>query len=244
MRESISKFIRKEYSIHKVYTNLKNIYLKGIRGKIIKNYFRENEIKKLQIGCGFNMTENWLNTDIYPTNKHIAYLDAAEVFPFKSESFHYVYSEHVFEHLNFKTANNYLKESFRILKNEGKIRIAMPNIHFLINIIKNPSLDIHKKYITNTINNVLPEIKEQFKNKPPEQLSTFVVNNFFKGWEHEIIYDPKTISLMLNKHGFSEIKQFNIGESDDIHLKNMERHGTAIPPEFNKLETMIFEAIK
>lgn len=244
MRETISKFIRKEYSIHKTYNNLKIWQLKIGRQKKIKEYIKKNKVKKLQIGCGLNMTKDWLNTDIYPTNKQIAYLNASEKFPLENNSFDYVYSEHVFEHLKFNIANNYLKESFRILKKGGKIRIAMPNIHFLMNIMKNPDLDLHKKYITYTINNVLPEIKEQFKNKAPEQLATFVVNNFFRDWEHEIIYDFKTISLILEHHGFSEIKKMNISESDDTHLKNMERHGTIISPEFNELETMVIEAVK
>lgn len=244
MRTFISQLARREYSIHKVYTAANRVYLKGMRGKIIRKYLKKNEIKKLQIGCGFNMAEGWLNTDIYPVNRQIAYLDASEIFPFESSSFHYVYSEHVFEHLKFNIANNYLKESFRILKKGGKIRIAMPNIHFLMEIIKNPNLDIHKKYIARTINNVLPEIKKQFKNKSPEQLAVFVVNNFFRDWDHEIIYDFKTISLMLEEYGFSKIKQVNIGESNDILLENMEKHGTRIPPEFNELETMVIEAVK
>jgi predicted SAM-dependent methyltransferase len=244
MKRFISKLTRQEYYLRKIYHRLFVWKQKKLRKKIVNTYLEQHEVKKLQIGCGHNVIETWLNSDILPRYQSVAYIDASEVFPLESSSFDYVYSEHVFEHLKFNIANNYLKESFRILKKGGKVRIAMPNIHFLMEIMKNPELDLHKRYITRTINHVLPEVKEQFKNKPPEQLATFVVNNFFRDWEHEIIYDFKTISLMLEHHGFSEIKQANIGESNDTHLKNMERHGTIISPEFNELETMVIQAVK
>lgn len=244
MRRLISKIVHKKYSIHNVYTILRTLQFKIGTRKKTKNYIRTNEVKKLQIGCGFNITEGWLNTDIYPRNRHIIYLDAGKKFPLKNESFDYVYSEHVFEHLRLNIASNYLKESFRILKKGGRIRIAMPDIHFLMEIIKNPNLDIHKRYVTFTIDNSLPEINKKFKGKAPEQLATLIVNNFFRCWEHEIIYDFKTIYLMLEQHGFSEITQVNINESSDDNLKNMEKHGTIIPAEFNELETMVIEAVK
>lgn len=244
MRELISKFIRKEYSIHQLYTWLRALQLKILRRKILHNYLKKNEIKKLQLGCGKNEIKGWLNTDIYPLNKRIAYIDVAEKFPFENESFDYVFSEHLFEHLNFEIATNYLEESFRILKKGSRIRIAMPNIYFLLSIIENPKLELHQRYIDFTVNNVLPHLKKRFPTATSDQLGTFVVNNFFKDWDHQIIYDFKTIELMLSRAGFSKIQQVEIGDSNDKNLEGIERHGMIIPNEFNILETMVVQAEK
>lgn len=244
MREAISKFVRKEYSIHKVYTTVRAFQLKILSKKILKKYLLNQEIKKLQLGCGYNEIEGWLNTDIYPVNKKIAYLNVAEKFPFEDQTFDYVFSEHLFEHLEFKIATNYLDESFRILKKNGKIRIAMPNIYFLLKIIENPKDDLHQRYVDFNIGKVLPYLKQRFPNATPDQLSTFVVNNFFREWDHQIIYDFKTIELMLSRAGFSDIQQVAIGDSNDKNLEGVERHGMIIPSEFNALETMVIQARK
>ena len=66
--------------------------LKARSKPIFQRYLRDEGVKKLQIGCGYNVIEGWLNTDlIYKRNK-VAYLDAGRPFPFPDNSFDYIYS--------------------------------------------------------------------------------------------------------------------------------------------------------
>src|SRR5688572_5361390 len=67
----------------------------------VKEYLEHNGIRKLHVGCGGNVLESWLNTDVFPESDQICMLNASRQFPIPSESFDYVYSEHLFEHLTF-----------------------------------------------------------------------------------------------------------------------------------------------
>ena len=113
----------------------------------IKRYLKSTKVPKLQIGCCKNVLKGWLNTDISLRCLHGIYLDAGKRFPFPDSSFNYVYSEHLFEHLNYQQGINMLKESYRILKPDGVIRIATPDFQFLLRLYEEPDNPIHKKYI-------------------------------------------------------------------------------------------------
>ena len=82
---------------------------------IIRSYFKENEVYKLQIGSSTNALTGWLNSDIVPS-RQIMYLDATKKFPFIDEQFHYIYIEHKIEHVNFYQARFMLPEVYRVLK--------------------------------------------------------------------------------------------------------------------------------
>ena len=69
--------------------------------RMIANYVQERAVRRLQIGAGTNVRPGWLNTDIEQRDG-IAYLDATEPFPLENGTFHYVYSEHVIEHLPYQ----------------------------------------------------------------------------------------------------------------------------------------------
>ncbi|HEY9167878.1 MAG TPA: methyltransferase domain-containing protein [Lutibacter sp.] len=126
----------------------KNSYEFLFSAKIIKDYLMNTKMPKLQIGCGTNILEDWLNTDLYfSAELNVAKLDAGKQFNFPNETFHFIYSEHVFEHLKFEQAMNMLSESYRVLKPNGYIRFAMPDFNFLIQLYQNKDLSIHSEYI-------------------------------------------------------------------------------------------------
>ena len=53
-----------------LYYNIYRIKDQFTRKNIIYNYFSTYNIYKLQVGCGVNYIQGWLNTDINP-NKNI-----------------------------------------------------------------------------------------------------------------------------------------------------------------------------
>jgi SAM-dependent methyltransferase len=55
-------------------------------------------------------------------------LDASKTFEIPSESFDFVYSEHMIEHVSFEDGRNMLEECNRILRPFGVIRIVTPSI--------------------------------------------------------------------------------------------------------------------
>ena len=54
--------------------------LKSKSKAIFKEYLSKNGVKKLQIGCGKNALEGWLNTDLTYKKDEIAYLDGEKGF--------------------------------------------------------------------------------------------------------------------------------------------------------------------
>lgn len=210
--------------------------------RIISQYQSENSVQKLHIGCGGNLMSGWLNSDIFPDTIMTAYLDASQTFPIADNTFDYVYSEHVFEHLNFQAQLNYLKESFRILRPGGKIRIATPDFNFLIHLASNETSTVEKEYLEWNFNHFLPAINAELKDN--RDLEVYVINNYFRDWGHQLIHNKESLRHLINLTGFENVYELAVSESGDKCLQNIERHAEMITEEFNKLETMIFEAEK
>src|SRR4051812_40618920 len=99
-------------------------------------YLRENTVHKLQIGCGGNYLEGWFNTDLSP-NAHRTGLNATRRFPFADNTFDYILSEHMIEHVPYDMGRVILSECHRVLKPGGTLRIVTPDLKFLIGLYQN-----------------------------------------------------------------------------------------------------------
>lgn len=244
MKKKLKKFLNHSpYSLYELYRDRKLEFKRNlVQRKLIDEYLENNEIKKIQIGCGANLLEGWLNTDLN-FNEHIAFLDAGELFPIKSNSFNYVYSEHLFEHLTVDSQLNLLVEGFRILKKEGVMRIATPSLAFLFNLYNCPEDLQNKNYVDWAIRNI-PNLRKVNDTVNIEDYHNYVINNFFKDWGHQMIHDFTSLKKLALQCGYSEVRECKVGESGYPHLINIEKHGTVIPPGINLIETMVLEIIK
>ena len=206
----------------------------------LTNYLNKHNVAKLQIGCGACPLDGWFNTDNSNSicKGRIVYMDAGEPFPILDNTFDYVYSEHLFEHLTYKQAKNMLKESYRVLKENGVIRIATPNLQFLIDLYLHPEKDINKSYI---------EFDAKRSHLPANPV--YMINRFHTSWGHQIIYDPTTLKELLEGNGFKNVHQCEVGESEHKDLKNIEKHWLHFKrhnadEDYNLLQTMVFEGTK
>lgn len=226
----------------KVYFQEKHIMNKAIhnRKQIINDYFKTNKIKKLQIGCGFNPIDGWLNTDL-AFNEKVAFLDASKKYPFDDETFDYIFTEHLFEHLTFNEELTMLEECFRVLKKGGILRLATPNFDFLIQLY-NQKGKIETDYVKWSTNRYVYDVKEKLEEKDHHEI--FVINNFVRDWGHQIIHNFSTLDILLKKSGFKNVTLQKVGQSNDPVLNGLEKHGNIIPIEFNELETIVVEAVK
>ena len=60
-------------------------------------------------------------------------------------------------------------------------------------------------------------------------------------WGHRFIYDEATLTVSMIAARLERIKRCEIGESVHPHMRDLERHGTAIDPAINAFETMVLE---
>jgi predicted SAM-dependent methyltransferase len=199
---------------------------------MINKYLKNNEIKKLHIGAGNRKIKDWLNTDI--GNKSIMpVVDVTKKFPFNTKTFDYVFSEHMIEHIKYQDGVKMLKESFRVLKSNGKIRISTPDLQFLIDLYSNEKDQLQKDYIEWSCKNY----------QLTEGSIIEVVNNYFQSWGHQFIYDKNTIENTLKAVGFTKIEFFKINESNNLDLKDLE-NDKRLPKNFLQLESLSVEATK
>jgi predicted SAM-dependent methyltransferase len=202
----------------------------GSDKKIIKEYLAHHEIKKLQLGCGPNIFEGWLNSDYFPRLGDAICLDTTNTYPFEDETFDYIFSEHMIEHVPYAKGQVMLKECLRVLKDGGKIRISTPDLAFLISLYQTDKSDL-KEFIRWST--------KEFVDDAPFCEDTFVINYFLRGWGHMFIYDEKILHFSLESAGFQEITKCALNQSEDVVLRNLERG-----PRSERPETLILEATK
>ncbi len=197
---------------------------------------------KLNIGCGPHPMDGWLNVDIDPGDDSVMYMDASRPFPFKSDSFDFVYSEHLIEHLDYKGARCMLRESYRTLRPGGIIRIATPSFESLLSLYTDNHNPLNRRYIEWSLSSFSPYVLAEPYST--HDLANIVINNFMHFWGHRMIYTRSTLGSMLRNAGFEEVSFSSVGKSRHLPLQNLERHGQSIEPWANEFETMIVEARK
>jgi predicted SAM-dependent methyltransferase len=164
-------------------------------------------------------------------------MDATDRFPLPSESFDYIFSEHLIEHISYAAGNSMLSESFRVLKQGGKVRISTPDLAVLLAIYTEAPSTMRDRYVEWVISNFVPDAVVRRE--------CFVINNAFRNWGHTFIYDHATLEHLILTVGFEDIRWFAPHESDDPHLRGIETHGQLInDEEINRFEVMILEATK
>lgn len=191
--------------------------------KSLSKYLSENHPSKLQLGAGSNNLQGWFNTDYFPRN-NIFFLDVTKPFPAPSNSFQFVFSEHHIEHISYKYAVGMLKEVFRIMKPDGYIRIATPNLqqylssYFDANHLKTEKEQFVRDWIYGGFYNAANYI-------PVDNYSdAHFVNDAFLNYEHQFIYDFKALASILASAGFVNIVDVSRKESTHPWFQNIETH--------------------
>ncbi len=209
----------------------------------ISSILKDMPIKALHLGCGTNLLEGWLNTDI---NAHgsIMELDASLPFPIKDCSLDFIFSEHMFEHLTYESGKAMLRECYRTLKPGGVLRLTMPTMEFLIKLYNEPGSELHQRYARWSLQQFAPQMYADCIKRGKSLPMAMIVNNFMRFWGHQMIYDFPLLKAILTDVGFLEVKRYEVGQSDHPFLRGLEHHGDVIPKWANDLESTTIEATK
>ncbi|MDX2197103.1 MAG: methyltransferase domain-containing protein [Cytophagales bacterium] len=105
----------------------------------------------LNLGCGYRFHNEWTNIDFTSTGEGVIAHNLLQPFPFENDSFEVVYHSHVLEHIPSNKAKAFINECFRVLKPNGIIRIAVPDLE-----------QIAKNY-TSSLNQVLLDPTDIYK---------------------------------------------------------------------------------
>ncbi len=87
---------------------------------------------KLNIGCGNDKKEGYINIDTIQTGIADIICEAWQLIKFQDNSVDEVFSSHMIEHLTEPNISLTLKEWHRVLKTDGKLIIRCPNFPLYI----------------------------------------------------------------------------------------------------------------
>ncbi len=169
-------------------------------------------IKNVQLGCGNHLLADYINIDI--NNKADIYWDIRKSLPFNDNSINRIFSEHVFEHLDYPiSANKLLEEAYRVLSKNGEFIIGIPDINYpLQDIINNNTnnMDIAKEKWYSNRDDVLDSMNTNI-----DYLNYVMRDQLFHMEYHPHYwgYNIDNLTLLLKKHGFNNIKEWVIDEN-------------------------------
>lgn len=170
-------------------------------------------LKGLHFGSGTNLHLDCLNTDVMQLSEtsgthteperlswigmKFYYLqhDATKQFPVEDGSFEWVYSEHFIEHIPQQMAIDWLKEVRRLLAPGGFLRLSTPSL---------------LRYAEGCLDKEGRFFKEHAKRlegmglKDVPLRPAWMVNQIFRNWGHQWIYDVNEIRYIASLAGFSE----------------------------------------
>ena len=156
---------------------------------------------RLHIGSGSQRIEGWINVDIRPFPGVDLVADVTHGLDFASVDA--VYAEHFLEHLAVDDAFDFLAAIHRMLTPEGRLRLSTPNLDWV--------------WLTHYQLEAPPEHKID---------SALKINRAFHGWEHKFLWNQETLAAALDAIGFSDLRWYRHGESDDATFQGLERHET------------------
>lgn len=195
--------------------------------------YKSQSPRCLHIGAANFDIKNWFNTDLAPKTPGVYYLDATKRLPFPDCTFDFIFFEHMIEHIPFTAGRQLLAECRRVLERAGVVRISTPNLRNILALISSHDreTETYLNWAVKTFN--LPQ--------EPYPKAPVVVNNFFRSWGHQFLYDPETMRRAMEEASLVNIVQEKVGVSAHPLLRGLERHGQAIGDSINEFETMVFE---
>lgn len=208
--------------------------LSGHDRKIRDAYLAQTAEPKLQIGGGWSRLDGWLNSDLALV-PGVLRMDASRTFPLPSDTFAFVFSEHMIEHIPYEAALTMLRECFRVMRLGGVIRVVTPDFRAVAALHNQPWSPIQQAYFDFFRQHFIPE------DHPP--LPGALTNAMFRCWGHSFIYDEETLCTILETAGFSKVVRHKVGDSKYPQLRSLENE-KRYPPGLLDYESIAVEAIK
>ena len=176
---------------------------------------------KVNVACGYEPFEGWINLDLSPDTPADIMWDATEGLPVPDNSCAYIYSEHFLEHIPVGEGVRFLAECRRSLEPGGVVRIGMPCVH-----------EIASQYYEDTWSQQPWLVKYGYT---WIKTRAEYINIGFRNWGHQWLYDFEELDRRLREAGFDRIERAAWGESKYPALRGREtRKETALICEATK----------
>ena len=148
---------------------------------------------KLHLGCGSKHIDGFINIDARELPEVDEIDDVKTLVKFDKESIELIYASHILEHITRLEYTNVLSRWYDVLKKDGILRIAVP--------------DIEKVFEHYSINKDLRALRGFLWGG-----QSYGFNYHYCGW------DFKTLSEDLESVGFKDIRIYNWRETEHSHI--------------------------
>ncbi len=162
---------------------------------------------KLHLGCGAQYFSGWRNVDKESKTADERY-DVTRGLRYPDDSVQFIYSEHFLEHLTVRQAVEVLQESHRVLRPGGVMRIATPDLAYLVDKYASTSWK-DQDWITTYGYEWI-------------QTRAEMLNLCFREWGHQHLYDAEELERRLREAGFEKIASRPRNVSPEPELANRE----------------------
>ena len=213
-----------------------------VDARIVRRYFAQTREPRLHLGCGTHVLGGWLNADRAPRRADVLRLDATRPFPFPTNTFAYVYSEHLLGSLSFDGAAAMLRECRRVLAPGGKVRIATPDLAFLTGLVANELSATQRRYVE-WFRARTARSRRGLRTRGVCEDAGFVVNQYLSAWSLEVVYDEAMLRTALKAAGFCAATRCGLAASNETALRDLANE-KRLPAGFLWLESLTIEATK
>lgn len=193
----------------------------------------------LNIGCGFDAPEGWINVDSSPSARleklpvvgkfmgllsrnpqrfpdNVSYGNILEDGLFSDGTVEAIYASHVLEHLTLEDMRKALSNLCRMLRAGGTIRLIVPDL-----------AERARRYVESSAANN-PSAAEEFlrscylgrESRPRGAVGR--VRDIFGASHHLWMWDDPSMRRELERAGFVEIRRASFGDSKDPMFKAVE----------------------
>jgi predicted SAM-dependent methyltransferase len=197
-------------------------------------YLAKASEPRLHIGGGWRSLDGWLNADIALV-PGVFHMDATRTFPLPSDTFAFVFSEHMIEHISYENSMAMLDECFRVMSKGAVIRIVTPDLRAILSFYDRPWSPTQQAYFDFFGQHFIP-------NTQPA-LPGALANAMVRSWGHSFIYDEDTLRTILERAGFADVVRCKLGKSAHPQLRSLENE-ERYPPGLLNFESIAVEAIK
>tara|TARA_B100001057_G_C22854895_1_gene952340 strand:+ start:1447 stop:2124 length:678 start_codon:yes stop_codon:yes gene_type:complete len=204
-KNSFKKFLKRSSFIVKVIRLLRYILLflrlkfNQFGSKRKWKYLLQNDEIKLNLGSGQQKgRDGWINVD---QNKSDINWDLRRGIPLPDSSVDIIYSSHLLEHIPFKELKLFLNECRRVLKENGEMKVAVPNAGLYIDAY-NKNFNFRPK----------ESMKDHFHNIDTGSRLDQINLIAYMGDEHKYMFDEENLINTLTSSGFSKAcpREFDI----------------------------------
>jgi predicted SAM-dependent methyltransferase len=167
---------------------------------------------KLHLGCGDVHLHGWVNIDLASRARELRQApdldaDVRKALPFAAGAARLIYHEHLMEHLAVDEGRRCLEDWFRVLEPGGVVRIATPDLEYLVERYQHGWRD------------------QAWLGQPEYafiQTRAEMMNVAFRWWGHQYLYDGEELERRLREAGFGGIRRCALGQSAVPELAGLE----------------------